>query len=391
MHRIWAVWGTGLALSGAWVSGAMGQDEAPSGEQFEEADTLAVATLLFKDGFYERANNVLDTVDPKDEAVDRTQYHRLRGFVASRLGKYGEAASQFKAAIRSGDIEPEIHLRLAQAYMQNEQWEKAALSLRLAPAPVKERVEAYLLESTAFVRLDKKYEAYRSLVEASEKFPEDRRLERQQLFLLIEMGLYQSAIERARAFLDHPDIGIEDRLALAQAFRKGGEIQRAILLLEAALLKEPNNQEARRELAAAYNQKGHAFVSAEVLRPVAWLDAEWARQAAELYRKAGQLEQATLMNQRITDQKAKVTQRLALLLNKEDFEKAATLDARLIRLGLLENEDLVYALAYAHFKTGNFARAETLLKRITDPDLFRKSVALRESIEQCVQKGWQCD
>lgn len=387
MKRVQSIFVLGALVLLTGRSAFTQQDEE---DEFEEADSVAVATLLFRDGFYDRAEVVLESVDLDAETVDLMQYWRLRGLVASRLSKYADAATYYQNAIRVGDREPQLYLLLAQAYGQSDQWEKAAFTLRLAPEPVKGMAESWLLESTAFVRIGKKYEAYRTLNVAAERFPSDRRLERQQLFLLIEMGLYQAAIEKARNFLAYEDIGTDDRVALAQALRKGGQIQRAILMLEEALLHEPNSQEARRELAAAYNQAGRDFTSAEVLRPVAWLDAEWARQAAELYKKANMLEQATLMNARVADQKAKVTQRLALLLKKEDYEAAAALDRRLVRLGLLEQEELVYALAYAHFRIGDYARAEVLLQRITDADLFRKAVVLRESIEQCVQDDWQC-
>ncbi len=360
-------------------------------DAFEEVDNVAIATQLFRDGFYDRADAVLSTVDPSDEAIDPIQYWRLRGMVASRLGKYGEAADYLRRGIRSGDKEPRVYLLLAQAYGQADEWENAALTLRLAPKAVRDNPDAFLLESTAFVMIGKRYEAYETLVQARQKFPDDRKIERQQLFLLIEMGLYQEAIERARSFFANTDVGIEDQIALAQALRKGGQVQECIWMLEEALLEHPTNVEIRRELAAAYNQAGHNFISAEVLRPIAWLDPEWARQSAELYNRANKLEQAVIMNARVVDQKAKIRQRLAVLLKQEKFEEAAALDQRMVRLGLLDDESLLYALAYAQYRVSNYERSEQLLQRITDPELFRKAVALRESIEECRQEGWRCE
>ncbi|NJK88460.1 MAG: hypothetical protein HC923_03055 [Myxococcales bacterium] len=97
------------------------------------------------------------------------------------------------------------------------------------------------------------------------------------------------------------------------------------------------------------------------------------------------------MNARVLDQKEKIKQRLSLLLKQESFEEAAALDDRMVRLGLLSDENLIYALAYAHFRVGSFGRAETLLGQISDPELFRKAVALRESIEACRADDWRCE
>ncbi|NJK88459.1 MAG: tetratricopeptide repeat protein [Myxococcales bacterium] len=271
MMRLGWAWTVGLVVV-ALARPAVAQDED---DEFQDADNVAVATRLFRDGFHDRAEAVLSTVDPADEAVDAQQYWRLRGLVASKLAKYVEAADYFTRGIRAGDREPRVYLLLAQAYGQAEAWEKAAVTLRLAPKAVKEQVEAYLLESTAFVKIEKKGEAYKTLTEAQAKFPDERKVERQRIFLLVEMGLYQQAIEEARAFFSHANVGVEDRIALAQALRNGGQIERAILVLEEALLRHPENQDVRRELAATYNFAERYFTSAEVLRPVAWLEPEW--------------------------------------------------------------------------------------------------------------------
>jgi hypothetical protein len=81
---------------------------------------------------------------------------------------------------------------------------------------------------------------------------------------------------------------------------------------------------------------------------------------------------------------------MALLLELENFEQAAAMETPLYRNGLLEDEDLRYALAYAQFKIGAFDLAETNLAQLTRPDLFRKAAELRRAIEDCSEDSWKC-
>ena len=60
------------------------------------------------------------------------------------------------------------------------------------------------------------------------------------------------------------------------------------------------------------------------------------------------------------------------------------------RVGLMEDEDLRYALAYALFKTGDFDGAERHLAALTRPDLFRKAAELRSAIQDCAEDSWKC-
>ena len=90
------------------------------------------------------------------------------------------------------------------------------------------------------------------------------------------------------------------------------------------------------------------------------------------------------------DQSAKLKQRLAILLELRRFEQAAAMDEDLLRVGLLEDEDIRYALAYAVFKTGDFAAAEKQLQKLSRPDLFRKAAELRRAMQDCSEEPWLC-
>ena len=58
--------------------------------------------------------------------------------------------------------------------------------------------------------------------------------------------------------------------------------------------------------------------------------------------------------------------------------------------GLIEDEDLRYAIAYALFKTGEFGAAERHLAVLTRADLFRKAAELRRAMQDCRKDRWKC-
>jgi len=62
----------------------------------------------------------------------------------------------------------------------------------------------------------------------------------------------------------------------------------------------------------------------------------------------------------------------------------------LTRVGLLEDQDIRYALAYAYFKSGDFDRAEEQLGQLERADLFRKATELRRVMTQCADQPWLC-
>ena len=83
----------------------------------------------------------------------------------------------------------------------------------------------------------------------------------------------------------------------------------------------------------------------------------------------------------VGDQKAKTRQRLGILLQLGRVEQACSLEPRLSRLGLLKDDQVRYALAYAQFRCGDLEQAANRLRGITKPSLFQAATDLRKAIE----------
>lgn len=376
-------------LGVAGVAFAAKPDRAPAPSA--QVDNMSIARMLFGDGMYDRAAVVLEQVDPADDAIDASEYWQLRGLVELRRNKFAEAADYLLAAISLGSAGPKTYLLRAQALVGAGQLAETVRWLEGVPKEVRSFPELYLLQGKALYELGTKAAAFQVVEEGFEAFPHHAGIARQRMFLLVELGLYQAAQEAMTAFLQEHSSEPSDYIAMAEALRRGGQSARARQLLEMANLRFADRPDIRTQLAVTYLDLGHPLVAAEILRPLAWLDASRAMHTAELYRRGGAYDRAIRMNQRVEDQAAKFRQRLSLLLDQEQFELAASLYPRLARLGLLEEQAIVYAMAYAFFKNHDFDQAERLLAQLTDDKLFREGVKIRREIDACRQATWQCD
>ena len=376
-----------LALVGLQTTSAQSRGEsAESSDQQQsdqEVDKVNLAGMLVRDGHYGRADKVLSGVDPEAEGVDRAMYYTLRGLIALRGKTWERAIDHFDDAIRHGKTDEIIFVHLAQAYYGLKNWERTILSVRNAGEKGEEIPDLYLMKAEAQRRLGRDAEAFQTLQAGREAFPERRTFLRQQVFLYVEMGLYQSAMRAGRTYLKEGDqITADDYIAVAEAFRRAGEHRRAQVLLEEARMHHPEQTEILVHLAHAYIGAGDLVAAGQLMQVAAESDAKYVRETAELYRRAGAYERALYMNSRMSDQRAKFKQRVAILLDQEKFERIAALAGRLSRLGLLEDQKIVYALAYAHFKARNWNEALEWARRVDDRELFESAVQLRKAAKQ---------
>ncbi|MGB0515292.1 MAG: hypothetical protein ACPGJE_10680, partial [Wenzhouxiangellaceae bacterium] len=290
-----------------------------------------------------------------------------------------------------GQDEPVIWLYLAQAYFGQQQYSQTLNALDRAGPEATRVPSVFLMRAQAHWELEQFPEAWRVLGQGREAFP-DRASEfaRRQVFLLVDQGLYQEAADQGLAFLETEQATVGDAVAIGNALRETGQYRQAAIILEKARLGAPDNADLGKVLAHVYLSQEQTLAAAEVMRRAALADPELVTDAAELFRRAGWLVQALTLNAQVLDQAKKLKQRLAILLEMNRFEQAAGMGTDLERAGLLGDEDIRYALAYALFKAGRFDESEQHLQQLTRSDLFRRAVELRRAMEQCADSPWMC-
>ena len=388
-----------LCIILAALFAAVARAAPPAGPAPTE-DPLALASLLLADGNVDRAGLVLDGVSPEAPGLDAARYWSLLGLVALQQGDNQRADASFDASIRlslaacaadpaqprpcSTAVDPVLFLSQARARLLLGEAAGAMAALDQGGAALDSFSGAFLVRARAAEALGDPEGAWAALEKGAARFPALRELPRQQVLLLLRLGLRLEAKAAADRLLAREDVGLDDIIAIAEAMRKAGSTEGAAALLEDARLQYPGSVEPLLRLAAVHMDAGRPLTAARFLQEAAEWDNTWALASAELYRKAGDIDAALYMNSRVADPIDKVRQRFGLLLDDGAFERAVALDERLARLGLLrDDEALRYGLAYAHFRVGAFDRSEALLAGFADPKLFEDALALRQAIARC--------
>jgi tetratricopeptide (TPR) repeat protein len=307
-----------------------------------------------------------------------------------RRSELEPAREALLAAADSGQAEPVVFVYLAQVNYQLQDYRATIDALERAGDTLSRVPSAYHMKAQSYWLMQKPVMALATLDQAAQLFPDDPDFIRRKAFYMVDLGLYQEAVVQGRRYLQQSQGKLEDYVALGNALRASGELDEAAAFLEEAQLIFPDSPDVKKVLTHVYIERGELSAAADLLYQAALLDAGLLAEAAELYRRAGQTHRALDINGRLNEQPEKFRQRLALYLELANFEQAAAMEIPLRRVGLLEDEDLRYAVAYALFKTGEFGAAEEHLSALNRPDLFRKAAELRRAIQDCVEDSWKC-
>jgi predicted Zn-dependent protease len=356
----------------------------------DEVDFLALASLMLRDGNIDRAIIALDQYDRAAEDADLVRYYTLRGMAHMRRNELEPARDALQQAVAAGEAEAVVWVYLAQVSYQLEDYRGAIDALDEAGTTVDRVPSVYHMKAQAHWLLKEPIMAIAVLDQASGIFPDDASFQRRKVFYLVDLGLFKQAVDEGKAYLERSAGGVEDYVALGNALRASGELDEAAAFLEEAQLRFPGSPDVKKVLAHVYIEREQMSAAADLLYQASLLDPKLQAEAAELYRRAGQTYRALTLNGQLIDQTEKYRQRLALYLELENYEQAAAMELPLRRTGLLQDEDIRYAVAYASFKAGDFIAAENHLSALTRPDLFRKAAELRRAIQDCAEDPWKC-
>ena len=359
-------------------------------ESTEDVDYLTLAAVLIRDGYFDRAETALKSVDLTKKDVDKIRFYTLRGLVYLKKQVYQQAIADFRQSIAEGQTEKSVYIYIAQAHYALKEWQETIDALNEAGELGKEKPELFSIKAQCYWKMEAYDAAWDVLDEGEVKFPEYVAFLRQRFFYLVELKLFQKAAVYGQRYLDSGKAKAEDYLALGSALRKSGATDKALHFLELAKMKYPGNDLIIIELAHVYLELDQIVTAATLFEEAARYKNKYSQEASELFRRAKQLYHALYLNSKITDQKEKLKQRLAIFLEFGDFEMAAAMEKALSRVGLLENEDMRYALAYSQFEVGDYDGAEKNLQYLTRPDLFKKASELRKSMQECMADQFQC-
>jgi tetratricopeptide (TPR) repeat protein len=354
------------------------------------ADFIELAAVMLRDGHHDRALLALQNVDLGNKKTDLARFYTLQGLAYLGLSDLEAARDSLQLAINNGQQDRSIFIYLAQAHFGLKDYRNTVNAIGKAGDLANKDAMLISLKAESYWHLQQPDAAIRALNDGQRAFPSDFRFLKRKVFYLVELGLYQEAVQLGRDFLRRSKASAADYVAFGNALRLSGEFQEAINILEIARLQYPDDELVAKLLAHTYLDQGQLNSAAFILEQAALLNPALQSEAAEIYRRAGRLHKALTLNESILDQKVKLKQRLSILLALKQFERAANMESSLYRTGLLEDQSVRYALAYALFSTRRFAEVNKHLDHLKDAELFRKATELRRLMEVCKTEPWQC-
>ncbi len=351
---------------------------------------IQLAAIMLKDGHSDRALLALQSVDLEDEKTDLARFYTLQGLAYMELKDFVAAKDSLQLAIEKGQQDKVIYVYLAQIYYSLKDYKATIQAISRAAEYADRKPALYLLKAQSYWHLESHDQAINTLNKAQTLFPKDYRFLKRQVFYFVQLGLYQEAVRLGRRYLSVSQVAAEDYIALGNALRLSKQYQEAISILEIARLQFSDNIVVAKLLAHTYLDQGQLNSAAFILEQAALHDSKLISEAAEIYRRAGRLYKALTLNTSIRDQKVKLKQRLSILLALKQFERAANMEAGLYRTGLLNDQNIRYALAYALFSSGRFSAADKHLTYLKDAELFKRGTELRRLMTMCQSEPWKC-
>ncbi|NQZ00989.1 MAG: hypothetical protein HRT45_10035 [Bdellovibrionales bacterium] len=368
----------------------------------DEIDYLKLASVLASNGHYARAGAELEKVAKDQKKQQTIVYNTTRGLVRFHNKEFAAARDSFKAAIKavkkSRDIEKKqkakkllsLRLYLVQCAFSLNDYSEVLGQVERRPELLSRSLAWSLLVASHWA-LGEKVVAWDRLSEAALKFQSDSNFQMQKVSYLLELGLNNEAFVEGKRAVEGFDLQALSYLKLGGLFKRSKMLDRALWFFELGVLKYPSAELLSVELAHTYSLKGYRLSAARVFEKLAVRKTKYYADVSELYRQQGKLARAEYFNGLVEDQPKKFRQRFSLALGQKNFARALSMKPSLSRLGLFEDQNLVYALAFAQYQMGSLNPAKETLAKITDADLFEKVVALQTTIGECEDKPWECE
>ncbi len=355
-----------------------------------KVDYLSLSALMIKEGDYIKAAKAIKKIDENDEKLDKKRYYTLRGLISLNRELFQKSISEFESAIAAGQKNKIIYVYLAQDYMGMKNFSSVLTMLDKADELEKNMPGIWLLRSQAHWLNNEKHLAWNVLGQAEKLFPDEKTFMRNKIFYAIELGLFQQAVELGKKYIKQHDASVTDYVSLGDALRRSAKPQSALNFLELARLKFPEEKNIYLAMAHAYIDLDNVYAAAMILEEGGEYNNALFKDSAELYKQVNDTQRALFNNSKVLKQKEKLRQRMALQLQSENFDQVLAMEDELLRVRLLDDDTFLYAIAYAHYKLGDYHLAEASLEKITDAKVFRKAAELRKLMAGCANEKWLC-
>lgn len=398
-----------------------------------EVDHLTLASMMVYDGKFDKANAELVEARKYDKDLDMSKYYTIKGVICMRQEKHSQAINYLKKAVAATKAkvyrapaaikekrkhlfsigsEPKkaidtrkvafdgekirreqlqkLYSNLSQESYKVKNYLATIKYLDLQGPAGRDQAAEYMLRADCYWKSGNKESAVGILTKGAKVFPQDQSLLKQKFYYFNELGLYQEAISSAKAYMKRATPNAKEYMALSQMLLAGGQRGEALKVLEEAKMLFPTDAKVNMLLGHLYMKKGMEFTTANLFEQGSYYELKYVKEAAELHRRVGLIPHALYLNSQISDKKEKLKQKIAIYVDREEYEKIIGLIDALKRYKMLDDDTIRYAVAYAYYMAKDYEEAEVQLKKITDNELFSKATIIRKNIEKCQDNSMEC-
>ena len=407
---------------------------AEAKEAIPEVDHLALASMMVYDGKFKKAQAELSEAQKHDSYLDKAKFYTIKGVIAMRQERHHEAINYMKKAVEAtkhkvymapaavkekrkhlfsiGSESEDAAIPSCQVAFNAEKLRKEQLLklyrnlsqesykvkdymatihyLDLQGAEGRDQASEYMLRADCYWKSGKKENAVAILSKGAQAFPKDQSLLKQKFYYFTELGLYQEAIASAKAYMKRAKPNAKEYMALSQMLLAGGQRSEALKILEEAKMRFPKDAKVKMLLGHLYMKKGMEFTTANLFEQASYYERKYVKEAAELHRRVRLTPHALYLNSQISDKKEKLKQKIAIYVDRAEYEKIIGLIDALKRYKMLDDDNIRYAVAYAYYMAKDYEEAEVQLKQINDDALFSKATIIRKNIEKCQDNSMEC-
>jgi len=403
-------------------------------EEAPKEDHLAIATMMFYDGKYDKARGELKLVAKSQPDFDKEKYYTTAAMIELRSSNYPQAIDLLRKAIEATKNKtflppPEVeekpkylfkvftkeepkkvektipfdakkikqdkldalYIYLSQAYYQNKNYLGTVDALDNAGKKGIESASLFTMRAECYWKVENFDAALNALSRGLSHFPGDDTLLKQRFYYFAELKLYQAAIDAAKQYIDvAKGSKANEYITLAQMLLGANQKEQALMILEEAKSKYPSEAKISVLLGHLYLKQGMPHTTAHLFEEASHYDSKYKKEASEMYRRANDLPHALYLNSQIGDEVEKLKQKVAIYIARGEFEFIIGLRDGLERYAMLDDDNIAYALAYSYYMIKDYDAAEELFKQINDSELFSKATLIRKNIEKCKDSSLEC-
>ena len=342
----------------------------------DPGQVLAKAARLVSSAKIEQASRLLHHL--KEEYPDYSPGKRLviEGLLFMKKEDFKLAYSKFNQSLHTDHKDPLIQVYLARSAEQQKHHEVALMHLKRAESLFAQMPTLFIMKASNESAISKDDLAFITLQRGLKIHPEDSPLFRAYLKFCSKNGLLQRIRTRLLS-AKHP---VSFYQAGIRVFITNNEIREGLILSEGSILMHPYNPDLLKLHAHLLRKNRRVHNAAQIMERAAHLEPKNYHAAAALWLEAGSIEKSRYLNHLIKDRKTQVRMRLALFLQEGRFTEAYSLKEGLNRMGLYQDDEIRYGLAFAAFQMGRPGLVKKHLQGITNDRVFKQATRLLQML-----------